>query len=194
VIGFLRGDLAARTKEGCLVDVGGVGYRMSCSATTLAGLPPDGAAVYLWTHLHVRDDVLALYGFATEGEQRMFEALLGVSGIGPKVALQICSVFTPDAFRTVLATDDVASIASVPGVGKKTAQRVVLELKERWSVPDLQIVGSGSDALSQARSALENLGYSPAEVRAALAETGSASEDVEAMVRTALAVLARRTG
>jgi Holliday junction DNA helicase RuvA len=193
VIGFLEGDIAGTTPGGCLVNVGGVGYRLSCSSTTLAALPREGSSTRLWTHLHVRDDALALFGFATEGEQRMFEALIGVSGIGPKVALQVCSVFSPDAFRRALATDDVASIAAVPGLGRKTAQRAVLELKEKWALPDLQVVGAGDDALSQARAALENLGYSPVEVRAALAEAGSAA-DVESVIRAALSVLARRTG
>jgi Holliday junction DNA helicase RuvA len=132
-----------------------------------------------------------LYGFATEPEQRIFEALLGVSGVGPKVALQVCSAFTPEQFRKTLATDDVDAICSVPGIGKKTAQRIVLDLKEKLSLPDLGIVGSSPDVVARARSALENLGYSPGEVRAVLGELApSPEEQLEEVIRSALRVLA----
>ena len=191
MIGFLRGSVAGRTTDGCFLDVAGVGYRLACSATTLAALPAEGREVRLWTHLHVREDALSLFGFATESEQRIFEALLGVNGVGPKVALQVCSAFTPDALRKALVTDDVAAISSVPGIGKKTAQRMILDLKEKLALPDLEIVGTRPDALSKARSALENLGYSAGEVRVALSE--SAPDDastVEDIVKSALRVLA----
>jgi Holliday junction DNA helicase RuvA len=191
MIGFLRGTVAGRTQEGCFLDVQGVGYRLACSATTLAALPAEGAECRLWTHVHVREDALALFGFATEGEQRMFEALIGVAGVGPKVALQVCSAFGPDSFRRTLATDDVAAISSIPGIGKKTAQRIILDLKEKLSIPDLQVVGLGSDALAVARSALENLGYSAGEVRAALGELQPSPDDrVEEVIKSALKVLA----
>ena len=191
MIGFLSGTVAGRGPEGCFVDVSGVGYKLSCSATTLAALPPDGGGVRLWTHLHVRDDALSLYGFATEGEQKMFEALIGVSGVGPKVALQVCSAFAVDAFRRALVTDDVAALSSVPGLGKKTAQRILLDLKEKLSLPDLALVGEQPDALAKARSALENLGYSPGEVRVALGDLEvSTSDTVESVVKSALRVLA----
>ncbi len=191
MIGYVKGELAARDAEGCIVDVGGVGYRLACSGTTLAGLPAPGDTTRLFTHLHVREDVLALFGFATETERALFEALISVSGIGPKVALQICSAFAPDAFKRALVTDDIDAICAVPGIGKKTAGRVVLELKEKLDLPDLAVVGTRRDTLSQARSALENLGYSPAEVRAALGELQpDADEPVEAVVRSALKVLA----
>jgi Holliday junction DNA helicase RuvA len=191
MIGYLSGTVAVADDSGCIIDVAGVGYRLACSGTTLAGLPGVGDDARLFTHLHVREDILALYGFASEAERTMFEALIGVSGIGPKVALQLCSAFAPDAFRRALVTDDVDSICSVPGIGKKTAARVVLELKEKLDLPDLAIVGTRKDTLSQARSALENLGYSPGEVRAALGELPlSEEESVEAVVRSALKVLA----
>ncbi|HEX2057502.1 MAG TPA: Holliday junction branch migration protein RuvA [Actinomycetota bacterium] len=191
MIGFLRGKVVAKTPDGCFLDVAGVGYRLACSATTVAALPTEGAETRLWTHLHVREDVLALFGFATESEQRIFEALLGVTGVGPKVALQVCSAFTPDALRKALVTDDVASISSVPGIGKKTAQRMVIDLKEKLALPDLEVVGARPDTLAKARSALENLGYSPGEVRVALNEATPADEaSVEDIVKSALRVLA----
>lgn len=188
MIGYLRGAVT-RTTDGCFVDVSGIGYRVACSATTMRGLPADGEIAQLWTHLHVRDDALMLFGFATEAEQQMFEALLSVGSVGPKLALQICSAFAPESFRKTLVTDDIASLSSVPGVGKKTAQRILLDLKDKLELPDLSLVGSGPDAIAQARSALENLGYSPGEVRVALGDLDS-QEDVEALVRSALKVLA----
>ena len=191
MIGFLDGKVAGRTEDGCFLDVSGVGYRVMFSTATSSSLPPEGARARLWIHTYVREEVLALYGFSTEAEQRIFEALLGVSGVGPKVALQICSSFTPDAFRKTLATDDVAAITAVPGIGKKTAHRIVLDLKEKLSLPDLGVVGSTSDTVARARSALENLGYSPVEVRSVLSEIGPApEEELESVIRSALKVLA----
>ncbi len=191
MIGFLEGVIAGRSADGCYLNVGGVGYRVACPSGTLARLPADGEAVRLLTHLHVREDALALFGFASDAERLMFEALLGVAGVGPKVALQVCSAFAPDAFRVALLAEDVAAISSVPGIGKKTAQRIVIDLKEKLALPDLEIAGSGADSLGKARSALENLGYSPGEVRAALAQLEPEPErPVEDVVRDALRVLA----
>jgi len=191
MIGFLEGVVAGRIPDGCFLEVRGVGYRLSCSGHTLAALPREGERTRLWTHTYVREDLLALYGFASESEQAMFEALLGVSGVGPKVALAMCSAFTPEHFRRALVTDDVAGISSVPGIGKKTAQRILLDLKEKLDLPDLALVGSRPDTLAQARSALENLGYSPGEVRAALGEVAPDNhEGVEDVIKSALRVLA----
>jgi Holliday junction DNA helicase RuvA len=191
VIGFLSGRLAGRSGSGCLLDVAGVGYRLTCSTSTLAALPADGAPCRLWTHLAVRDDSLTLFGFATEAEQGQFEALLGVAGIGPKVALAVCSGFAPDAFRRALASDDAAALASVPGLGRRTAQRLLVDLKDRFDLPVTTGAEGARAVLAQARSALENLGYSPAEVRAAL-DSVPAGDDaaVEDVVRNALKVLA----
>jgi holliday junction DNA helicase RuvA len=190
VIGFLRGEVAARAPGACVLDVGGVGYSLSCSTTTLAALPRAGSATRLWTHLHVREDELALYGFAEEDERAVFVALLGVSGIGPKVALSLCSALPPESFRRALAHDDVAALAAVPGIGRKTAQRVLLDLKEKLAgAPATAPFGPETEAL--ARSALENLGYSAAEVRSALESLdGDAGDSVEEVVRSALKVLA----
>jgi Holliday junction DNA helicase RuvA len=196
MIGFLRGEIAGRDPDGCTLDVGGVGYRLHCSTTTLASVPPDGGATRLWTHLHVREDALTLYGFATEAERALFEALISVAGVGPKVALGICSAFVPDALRRAVATGDVDGLASVPGIGKKTAGRIVLELKEKLSLPDLEVVGPAGANSSQARSALENLGYSAPEVRAVLAELAPPPDaPVEDVVKRALRLLAaQRSG
>lgn len=191
MIAFVEGTLATKATDHCIVEVNGVGYRTACSSQTLAALPAEGERCRIWTHTYVREDQLALYGFATQPEQRIFEALLSVSGVGPKVALQLCSGFSPEAFRKALVTDDVAAISSVPGIGKKTAQRILLDLKEKLELPDLSVVGSRPDVLSQARSALENLGYSPGEVRAALGELQPSADDpVSEVIKSALKVLA----
>jgi len=191
MIGFVRGRIAGRTPETCLIDVSGVGYKLACSSTTLSALPHDGEETTLWTHIYVREDVLALYGFGTETELKMFEALLSVSSVGPKVALLICSAFTPEAFRKALVTDDIAAFSSVSGVGKKTAQRILLDLKEKLDLPDLAVVGSQPDAIAKARSALENLGYSPGEVRVALGEVAPTDDDtIEEVIKSALKALA----
>lgn len=198
MIGFLDGVVAGRTSSGAWIDVNGVGYAIACSATTLRALPADGGRTRVWIHTHVREDQLALFGFATQAELTLFEALIGVNGVGPKVALQICSAFAPEALRKTLVTDDVGALSSVPGIGKKTASRIVLELKEKLDLPDLQVVGAAPDSLAEARSALENLGYSPAEVRAALADLDiSERTSTEEVVRRALKALAaerRRVG
>lgn len=191
MIGFLRGRVAGRTNDGCFIDVGGVGYRLICSTRTLAALPASEEPVKLFTHTHVREDALALFGFHSEAEQRFFELLVGVNGVGPKVALAVCSAFSPEDLRRALVTGDVPAISSVPGIGKKTAQRIVLDLKEKMSLPDLEIVGAGPETVARARSALENLGYSSGEVRVALNELTVTDEDsVEDVVRNALKALA----
>lgn len=191
MIGFVRGVVAGRGSDHCFIDVQGVGYRLQCSSTTLAGLPRDDQTTRLWTHVHVREDALALFGFSTEVEKRMFEGLLSVSGVGPKVALQVCSALTPEAFRRALVTGDVDAISAVPGIGKKTAQRILLDLKERLNLPDLDVVGAVPDQMSKARSALENLGYSPTEIRTALADADPGDvETVEDVIKAALKVLA----
>jgi holliday junction DNA helicase RuvA len=191
VIGFLKGTVAARSAEGCFIDVNGVGYKLACSTTTLSQLPLEGKQAKIWTHTHVREDALSLFGFATEAEQRMFELLIGVSGVGPKVALQLCSAFDADSIKRALVTDDIASLASVPGIGKKTAARIVLDLKSKLDLPDLQVVGAQPDQVSKARSALENLGYSHTEIREALQEVPPSGEDsVEDILKSALKVLA----
>jgi len=191
MIGFLRGTVAGLTNDGCFLEVGGVGYRLICSTRTLSALPPENRPAKLFTHTHVREDTLALFGFQSEAEQRIFEMLIGVSGVGPKVALAVCSAFSPEELRRALVADDVAAISSVPGIGKKTAQRMVLDLKEKMSLPDLEVVGAGPDSVAKARSALENLGYSPGEVRIALHEVEvDDQQGVEEIVRNALKALA----
>ena len=129
MIAFLRGRLAARTATQALIDVGGVGYGVFMSSTALSRLPEQGSPVEILTYLQVSDSGIALYGFLTESERALFEQLIGVSGIGPKVALATLSFFEPDDLVRAIATEDVKAVSRIPGVGKKTASRMILELK-----------------------------------------------------------------
>jgi len=142
MIAFVTGRVAARAASYAIVEVGGIGYRLIMSTSSLAALPAEGDEVTVHTYLHVREDELTLYGFESEDERALFEALIGVSGVGPKVALAVLSALKPDVLRTALARDDVALLSSVPGVGKKTAQRLLIDLKDKLGAPELGAVVS----------------------------------------------------
>jgi Holliday junction DNA helicase RuvA len=167
MIARLRGKPVARRPDGLVLEVNGVGYLVAATPSALR--KADGAGeVALETHLHVREDVLQLYGFADADERELFEHLLSVSGVGPKVALAIVSGSSPSDLRRAIALDDTARFEAIPGIGKKTAQRVVLELKEKVGVAADAVAPRG-DHLS-ARDALVELGYSLLEAERALAE------------------------
>lgn len=195
MIASLRGVLAAREPAGqAVVEVGGVGYRVTVTPSTLAALGDPGAEVFLHIHHHMREDHQALYGFLSADERACFEALLAAHGVGPALALAILSVHPPAALRRVLAEEDVAALCRVPGVGRKTAARLLVELRERVgdTVPggptDPEGVSAG--VLGDVREALASLGYGPeeiAEVTAGLPPEGDPSE----LLRTALRSLAR---
>ncbi len=196
MIGSLRGVLLDRSPKGdVLVEVGGVGYRVSVPTSSHARLGELGAPVFLHIHTHVRDDAIVLYGFATTDERVAFEALISTHGIGPAVALNILSVHSPGALRRAVATDDVDTLTLVPGIGKKTAARLLLELKSRLDLPsesDFVIVGQGSGPPTvqhEVRNALAALGYGPDEVREVVRDL-PADGTVEELLRTALRSLA----
>lgn len=197
MIGSLRGTVAARTADGeVVVEVGGVGYRVSVTTATAAALGQAGSEVFLHVHTHVREDALVLYGFAHDDERRCFEALLGAHGVGPALALAVLSVLSPAALSTAVLEEDVGTLCSVPGIGRKTAARLLIDLKSRLDLPDLRAtVGSAPDAgrlaRSEARAALVELGYGPDEIRAAL-DGLSDSAGVEELLRLALRELASR--
>jgi Holliday junction DNA helicase RuvA len=172
VIARIRGRPLAWDAEGLVVDVGGVGYRLY--ATPSAVRLADGLdEVSLHTHLHVRDDAMQLFGFANADERELFEQLLSVSGVGPKVALAIVSGYTPGELKRAIAREDADLFQTIPGIGKKTAQRVVLELKEKitpLSAVEAPHLGAG-DGHVVARDALVELGYSLAEAEQRLSDT-----------------------
>jgi Holliday junction DNA helicase RuvA len=179
VIGSLRGALLDRGASEVTVEVGGVGYRVAVSPTTAVSLGDVGDDVFCWVHHHQREDAVTLYGFATKDERSCFEALLGAHGVGPALALAILSIHSPIALARVVAEDDVGALCLVPGVGKKTAQRLLIDLKSRLSVPDLGDAPSangrsspegGGTVRADVRDALAGLGYTDAEVREVMAD------------------------
>jgi holliday junction DNA helicase RuvA len=196
VIGSVRGTVIERSATGeVLVEVGGVGYRCLVPLGAVPALAPKTQA-FLFTHLHVREDAMTLYGFPTRDERDTFEVLIGASGVGPKLALAMLSVHSPGALRHCLVEEDIASLCLVPGVGKRTAQKLMVELKERLGVPDIDLVGGPAvgapPARAEVRAALTELGYGADEVRAALTDL-PAEGDVGDLLRAALKRLAVRT-
>ncbi len=169
MIARLRGRPVAWDADGLVLDVAGVGYRLHATPTAVRKAEAREEVV-LETHLHVREDALQLFGFAEAGERELFEQLLAVSGVGPKVALAIVSGYSPGELRRAIVREDAALFQSIPGIGKKTAQRVVLELKEK--LPAVDVAGPGEPAPELvARDALVELGYTLAEAEQALAST-----------------------
>ena len=199
MIGSLRGTLLDRPATGeVIIEVQGVGYRASVPTSVLAGLGPLGGEVFLHVHTHVREDAIVLYGFAHADERRCFEALIGAHGVGPSLALAILSSLSPAALSTAVLEDDLDTLCTVPGVGRKTAARLLIELKSRLDLPDLSIdvpggsaAGASRTSRSEARAALSELGYAPEEIRGAL---DGLRDDVgvEEMLRLALRELASR--
>jgi Holliday junction DNA helicase RuvA len=192
MIGFLRGRLAAKHPPALLVDVGGVGYELEAPMSTFYGLPGTGAEVQLHTHLVVREDAHVLYGFATERERSLFRELIKVSGVGPRIALAILSGVTVDDFHRCVETGDVASLVRLPGIGRKTAERLVIELRDRLKgllgpafVPGGPAVAPGG-AQAEAHAALVALGYKPAEVARLLQKVDPAVTATEELIRHAL--------
>ena len=168
MIAQVTGRVGQRSATSCVITVGGIGLRLYMSTSALAHLPAEGDDVTVYTHLHVREDELTLFGFESTEEQEVFERLITVSGVGPKVALAALSALSPSALAEAIAREDDATIATVPGIGKKTAQRLIIELKDRMGVPAAGVrTGSGS-AAAEATDALASMGFSPAEVAVAL--------------------------
>ena len=189
MIGSLRGMVLDRLPPSeLLVEVGGVGYRVTVTPATLGAGSP-GQVVFLHVHTHVREDAIVLFGFATADERRCFEAVLGAHGIGPALALAILSAHSPDALRRAVAGDDADALLAVPGVGRKTAARLLLELQSRLDLPDDELpgpLGPPPGAHNEVRSALAGLGYGPDEVRDVvrrLPESGSVEELLTSALR-----------
>jgi Holliday junction DNA helicase RuvA len=183
MISFLEGTLAEKSGGRVVVGVNGTGYEVLAPSATIARLPEVGKPVRVYTRLHVRDDALTLFGFGTTDERAIFDLLVTVSGVGPKVALAFLSVLSPDALRRAVAGGDVAALTLVPGVGKKMAQRVVLDLKDRLG-GDAELA---SGPLADVREALLALGLSAQEARDAMATLqGNGDRPVDELLREAL--------
>jgi Holliday junction DNA helicase RuvA len=207
VISHLRGTVSGVAPDGAVIEVGGVGLGVQCTPGTLATLRP-GEPARVATCLVVREDSLTLYGFATDDERNVFELLQTASGVGPRLALAMLAVHSPDVLRLAVATEDLAALTMVPGIGKKGAQRIVLELKDRLGTPGDAAAG-GVPAMARAvpswrdqvQSGLVNLGWAPrdaeqavAAVEADMAQDGAAAEtaDVATVLRAAMKKLSRQ--
>lgn len=176
MIAYLRGNLFQRTADAVIIDVNGVGYRARVPASTLERIDDIGAEIALHIHTHVREDDISLFGFATQDELDLFEMLLSVSGIGPKVALGILSSASPNEIRSAIASGNLEILSGIKGIGKKTAQRLVLELKGKIEVGEE--IAELSPLDGEVAATLINLGYSAAEAqRAARAASGKTLED-----------------
>ena len=192
MLAYLRGILAEKRAGWVVVEVGGLGFRVSVPASSLSLLGEPGSPVELHTHLHVRENELSLYGFLTEGELALFEALLGVSGVGPKVALALLSHLSVEELSRAIAHEQVEVLSGVPGVGDKTARKVILELRDKVAraagVPTISPELARADA--EALAALVSLGYSVVEAQRALQTVPPDVLDVAERLRLALQSLA----
>jgi Holliday junction DNA helicase RuvA len=188
MIASLRGRLAGWDANSVVIDVGGVGYRVTLSSSSIACLGDKGSEVSVLTTMIVREDSMSLYGFLQELEQRLFEKLITVSGIGPKVAMSALSAFDAGLLQQLIVAEDASRIATVPGIGKKTAQRIILEL--RGVLNDGSIGRPGQDKGmafgAQATDALLGMGFSAEEADLALKGYQGSANDVAAMLRFAL--------
>ncbi len=196
MIGSLRGEILERIAPSTvLMEVQGVGYLCTVTSSTFAELEPTVSA-FLYVHHHIREDAQTLFGFRTRVERDTFDILIATHGIGPAMAMAILSTYAPQSLVTIVASGDIAALTVVPGVGKKTAERLMVELKSRLNMEMSAPVGGDSvqSATADVREALAALGYSPDEVREVMRQLTNV-EDPESMLRDALAMLgARRAG
>jgi holliday junction DNA helicase RuvA len=193
MIGFLKGRLAAKQPPSLLVDVNGVGYEVEAPMSTFYTLPAVGEPTSLFTHLVVREDAHVLFGFATEAERRLFRALLKVSGVGPKMALGILSGASVTDFLRIIEAEDTAMLTRIPGIGRKTAERVIIEMRDSvkkfsggGDATFAPAVGSTASAYSEAFGALVALGYKAPEVARLLKGQEDSSLSTEELIRGAL--------
>jgi Holliday junction DNA helicase RuvA len=190
VIGFLHGRIAAKTAPAVTVDVGGVGYELEAPMSTFLNLPAVGETVHLITHLVVREDAHILYGFATEEERRLFRNLLKVSGVGPKMALGVLSGMSVEGFSRCVLAEDVSTLTRIPGIGRKTAERLIIEMRDRVksqpALPGALGRPPASDPQSEAFDALVALQYKPAEATRLLKGIAAGIHTTEELIRLAL--------
>ena len=190
MIGFLRGKLVVKSPPHLTVDVGGVGYDVDAPMSTFYTLPAVGSEVRLLTHLVVREDAHILYGFATQEERALFRNLLKVSGVGPKIALAILSGVSVEGFASCVKLQDATSLTRIPGVGRKTADRLLVEMRDRLDAlsegAPLAPASGGSQVEGEAWSALVALGYKPAEVTQMLKPLAGSGGSAEDLIRRAL--------
>lgn len=190
MIGSVRGRILAKTPPQLLVEAAGLGYELEAPMSTFFHLPPVGEEVRLLTHLVVREDAHVLYAFGTEDERRLFRNLIKVSGVGPKIALALLSGISVEAFALCVQTQDVAALIKVPGIGRKTAERLVIEMRDRLEAAGgpaaASAVPAGASPEAEAFGALVALGYKPAEATRLLKAAGPGTHSTEELIRRAL--------
>jgi holliday junction DNA helicase RuvA len=192
MIGSVRGRIASKTPPQLMVDVGGLGYELEAPMSTFFHLPAVGEEVSLLTHLVVREDAHVLYAFGTESERRLFRSLIKVSGVGPKIALALLSGISVEAFSRCVVNEDVTALTRVPGIGRKTAERLVVEMRDRLGDPQAPVASGAAPAAvnvspeSEAYGALIALGYRHAEATRLLKAAGPGTHTTEELIRRAL--------
>ena len=191
MIGRIKGIVLTKQPPWLVVDVHGVGYELEAPMSTFFDLPEAGREVSLFTHYAVKEDTVALYGFLREAERLLFRTVQKVTGIGAKIALAILSGTSTDEFARLVQQGDIASLTRIPGIGKKTAERIVVELRDRvdgLGVPSLGFVRGAvpADPVTEATVALQQLGYKPAEVTRLVKDAAEAGDTAEAIIRKAL--------
>lgn len=192
MIGRLRGTLLSKQPPSLLIEVGGLGYEVDAPMSTIYDLPGIGKEVILLTHYAVKEDSVALYGFLHESERTLFRNLLKVSGIGAKIALAVLSGVSTDHFARLVHAGDVVALTKIPGIGKKTAERIVVELRDRLDGLSggpglsLAVAGAPMDAAGEATVALQQLGYKPVEVTRLVQKVAAEGDSAEAIIRKAL--------
>lgn len=203
MIAFIKGILADAGENRIVVEGGSVGYELYVSAQTLGSLPAVGGEIKVHTYLQVREDAMQLFGFLTKDELELFKLLIGVNGIGPKAALSVLSAISADDLRFAVLSEDIKTISAAPGIGKKTAQKLILELKDKLSLEDAfekRLAGqseptplpAASDARGEAVQALVALGYSNSDALKAVSQVDSSEDmDVESILKSALKKIAR---
>jgi len=198
MIGFLKGRLALKQPPSLMVDVNGVGYELEAPMSTFYGLPTVGEPVALYTHLVVREDAHVLFGFGTESERRLFRGLLKVSGVGPKIALGILSGASVADFLRIVEAEDIAMLTRIPGIGRKTAERVIIEMRDsvqKFAAPTLREGSPSSPTAAspqgEAFAALVALGYKPPEVTRLLKAADEPGLSTTEIIRRALKAAAK---
>ncbi len=194
MIGRLKGILVSKQPPALMIDVNGIGYELEAPMSTIYELPEIGREVVLITHYAVKEDAVALYGFHRESERSLFRTLLKVSGIGAKTALAILSGVSVDEFARFVQTGDISSLTRIPGIGKKTAERIIVELRDRVdglvgsmaTLPAGGGKGVAHDPVAEASAALSQFGYKPAEVQKLIKEAAETGDTAEAIIRKAL--------
>ena len=190
MIGSLRGRLMLKQAPSIIIECHGVGYEVETPMSTFLELPPTGDELFLFTHMVVREDAQMLYGFATQAERTLFRTLLKISGVGAKMGLAVLSAMSVDGFRRCVEYEDSASLVKVPGIGKKTAERLIMEMRDRIDTPSAQSgarrVEVDAGAKSEAVDALISLGYKPREVQKLIGEIDVDGKSAEDIIRLAL--------